>query len=78
MLAGARGDALVYSGKVNHGFDKLSTADLRKRLEPLVRKTRAFGKRVFYKGVWVEPTLLAEIEYRTKSPEGKARHPFFR
>jgi len=35
-----KGDELVYAGKVDHGFDKASAADLRKRLEPLVRKTR--------------------------------------
>jgi ATP-dependent DNA ligase len=26
----------------------------------------------------VEPDLLAEIEYRAKSAEGKLRHPFFK
>jgi bifunctional non-homologous end joining protein LigD len=34
--------------------------------------------RVAHKGIWVEPTLLAEIEYRAKSAEGKVRHPFFK
>jgi ATP-dependent DNA ligase len=29
-------------------------------------------------GIWVEPKLLAEIEYRAKSAEGKVRHPFFK
>jgi ATP-dependent DNA ligase len=28
--------------------------------------------------IWVEPELLAEIEYRAKSAEGKMRHPFLR
>ena len=28
--------------------------------------------------IWVERELLAEIEYRAKSAEGKVRHPFFR
>jgi ATP-dependent DNA ligase len=28
--------------------------------------------------IWVEPELLAEIEYRAKSAEGKVRHPFLR
>jgi bifunctional non-homologous end joining protein LigD len=73
-----KGDDLVYAGKVDHGFDKVSAADLRKRLEPLVRKTQAFAKRVAHKGIWVEPKLLAEIEYRAKSAEGKVRHPFFK
>jgi bifunctional non-homologous end joining protein LigD len=48
------------------------------RLTPLVRKTQAFAKRIAHKGIWVEPKLLAEIEYRAKSAEGKVRHPFFR
>jgi bifunctional non-homologous end joining protein LigD len=73
-----RGDDLVYAGKVDHGFDKVSAADLKTRLTPLVRKTQAFAKRVAHKGIWVEPKLLAEVEYRAKSAEGKVRHPFFR
>jgi bifunctional non-homologous end joining protein LigD len=73
-----KGGDLVYAGKVDHGFDKASAADLRKRLEPLVRKTQAFAKKVAHKGIWVEPKLLAEIEYRAKSAEGKVRHPFFK
>jgi hypothetical protein len=56
----------------------VSAAELRKRLEPLVRKTQAFAKRVAHKGIWVEPKLLAKIEYRAKSAAGKVRHPFFR
>jgi bifunctional non-homologous end joining protein LigD len=28
--------------------------------------------------MWVEPKLLAEIEYRAKSAEGKVRHLFFK
>src|SRR6185503_16615601 len=66
------------AGKVDHGFDKASIADVRKRLTPLVRKTQPYTKRIAHKGVWVEPELLAEIEYRAKSAEGKVRHPFFK
>jgi bifunctional non-homologous end joining protein LigD len=72
-----KGDDLVCAGKVDHGFDKVSAADLRQRLEPLVRKTQAFAKRIAHRGIWVEPKLLAEIEYRAKSAERKVRHPFF-
>ncbi|WP_229180030.1 ATP-dependent DNA ligase [Bradyrhizobium ivorense] len=72
------GDELIYAGKVDHGFDKTSIADLRKRLTPLIRKTQPYTRRVAHKGIWVEPTVLAEIEYRAKSAEGKVRHPFFR
>lgn len=73
-----KGDDLVYAGKIDHGFDKASTAELRRRLEPLVRKTQPYAKRIAHKGVWVEPKLLADIEYRAKSAEGKVWHPFFR
>jgi hypothetical protein len=72
------GDDLVYAGKVDHDFDKVSAADLQKRLKPLIRQTQPYAKRIAHKGIWVEPKLLAEIEYRAKSAEGKVRHPFFR
>ncbi|MBR0946465.1 MULTISPECIES: non-homologous end-joining DNA ligase [Bradyrhizobium] len=77
-LGRRKGNDLIYAGKVDHGFDKASAADLRKRLEPLIRKTQAFKKRISHKGIWVEPNLSAEIEYRAKSAEGKVRHPFFK
>jgi bifunctional non-homologous end joining protein LigD len=77
-LGRRKGDDLVYAGKVDHGFDKVSAADLQKRLRPLIRKTQPYSKRIAHKGIWVEPKLLAEVEYRAKSAEGKVRHPFFK
>ena len=77
-LARRKGKDLIYAGKVDHGFDRESAADLRKRLTPLIRKTQPYTKRIAHRGIWVEPQLLAEIEYRAKSAEGKVRHPFFR
>ncbi|MHC2576534.1 bifunctional non-homologous end joining protein LigD [Bradyrhizobium diazoefficiens] len=77
-LGRRKGDALVYAGKVDHGFDKVSAADLQRRLKPLIRKTQPYAKRIAHKGIWVEPKLLAEVEYRAKSAEGKVRHPFFK
>ena len=73
-----QGQRLIYAGKVDHGFDKKSSAELRERLTPLIRKTQPYTKRIAHKGIWVEPDLLAEIEYRAKSAEGKVRHPFFK
>jgi bifunctional non-homologous end joining protein LigD len=77
-LGRRKGKDLIYAGKVDHGFDKTSAADLRKRLKPLIRKTQPYTKKIAHKGIWVEPELLAEIEYRAKSAEGKVRHPFFK
>jgi bifunctional non-homologous end joining protein LigD len=77
-LGRRKGKDLVYAGKVDHGFDKTSAAELRRRLTPLIRKTQPYSKRIPHKAIWVEPQLLAEIEYRAKSAEGKVRHPFFK
>jgi bifunctional non-homologous end joining protein LigD len=77
-LGRRKGHDLVYAGKVDHGFDKTSAASLRRCLTPLIRPTQPYAKRIAHKGIWVEPELLAEIEYRTKSAEGKVRHPFFK
>jgi bifunctional non-homologous end joining protein LigD len=73
-----KGADLVYAGKVDHGFDSESAKLLRARLTPLIRKTQPYSKRIAHRGIWVEPELLAEIEYRAKSAEGKVRHPFFK
>ena len=73
-----KGTDLVYAGKVDHGFDTKSAADLRRRLTPLIRTTQPYAKRIAHKGIWVEPEINAEIEYRAKSAEGKVRHPFFK
>lgn len=77
-LDGSRWDGHYVGRRKGDGFDKVSSADLKKRLAPLVRKTQAFSKRIAHKGIWVGPKLLAEIEYRAKSAEGKVRHPFFK
>ena len=48
------------------------------RLKPLIGKTQPYSKKIGHRGIWVEPSLLAEIEYRAKSAEGKVRHPYFK
>src|SRR6266699_2113028 len=73
-----KGKELIYAGKVDHGFDAASAKDLQARLKPLIRETQPYSKRIAHRGGWVEPSLLAEIEYRAKSAEGKVRHPFFK
>ena len=73
-----KGDQLVYAGKIDHGFDKVSAEDLQARLKPLIQKTQPYAKKIAHQGIWVEPSLLAEVEYRAKSAEGKVRHPFFK
>jgi bifunctional non-homologous end joining protein LigD len=40
-----KGDELIYAGKVDHGFDKVSTKDLQARLKPLIRTTQPYAKK---------------------------------
>ena len=40
--------------------------NLQARLKPLIRKTQPYAKRIAHRGIWVEPALLAEIEYRSR------------
>jgi bifunctional non-homologous end joining protein LigD len=77
-LGRRKGKELIYAGKVDHGFDTASAKDLQARLKPLIRETQPYAKKIAHRGIWVEPSLLAEIEYRAKSAEGKVRHPFFK
>jgi bifunctional non-homologous end joining protein LigD len=77
-LGRRKGNDLIYAGKVDHGFDTTLAKELQARLKPLIRKTQTYGKRIAHRGIWVEPSLLAEIEYRAKSAEGKVRHPVFK
>jgi bifunctional non-homologous end joining protein LigD len=77
-LGRRKGKELIYAGKVDHGFDSVSAKDLQARLKPLIRETQPYAKKIAHRGIWVEPSLLAEIEYRAKSAEGKLRHPFFK
>jgi bifunctional non-homologous end joining protein LigD len=73
-----KGKDLIYAGKVDHGYDNDIAKDLRSRLKPLIRPAQPYAKRIAHKGIWVEPTLLAEVEYRAKCAEGKVRHPVFK
>jgi bifunctional non-homologous end joining protein LigD len=45
-LGRRKGTDLIYAGKVDHGFNKTSAAELRKRLTPLIRKTQPYAKRI--------------------------------
>jgi bifunctional non-homologous end joining protein LigD len=47
------------------------------RLKPLIRKSLPCAKKIAHRGIWVEPSLLAEIEYRAKSAEGHAATSIF-
>jgi bifunctional non-homologous end joining protein LigD len=76
------GDTLVYAGRVGTGFNAKTAAALWKQLQPLRAKQVAFTEALpslARKGVtWVEPELVAEVEYRGWTSDGLVRHASFK
>jgi ATP-dependent DNA ligase len=82
------GGKLIYAGRVGTGMPVEVLADLRRRLEPLARKTSPlsvppprkthFGSLLVLSRVhWVEPKLVAEITYLTWKADGPLRHTVY-
>jgi ATP-dependent DNA ligase len=79
---------LIYAGRVGTGMPVKVLADLRRRLDPLARKTSPlslppprstrFGSPLVLSLVhWVEPRLVCEITYLTWTADGLLRHTVF-
>jgi bifunctional non-homologous end joining protein LigD len=78
-LARREAGGLVYAGKAGTGFTMKSAQDVRARLEPLMRRTPPTAKPLRKNDtVWVEPKLLARIEFRGVTEDGMLRHPSFK
>ncbi len=72
-------DRLVYAGKVGTGFTATTLADLTRRLEALRRDRSPFVGRQPPKGtVFVEPELVARVEFREWTRAGTLRAPSFK
>jgi bifunctional non-homologous end joining protein LigD len=70
---------LRYGGKVGTGFSDEDLKTLTERLQPLARRSSPFGKgRVPRKANFVEPQLVAEVEFRELTAEGLVRHGSFK
>jgi bifunctional non-homologous end joining protein LigD len=79
---------LIYAGRVGTGMADKVLADLRRRLEPLARRssplsvapprnTRFGSPLVLSRVHWVEPKLVAEITFLTWTADGLLRHTVF-
>jgi bifunctional non-homologous end joining protein LigD len=68
-----------YAGKVGTGFSERELDDLKERLAPLARKGNPFaGRRGPRQANFVDPRLVAEIEFRELTAEGMVRHGSFK
>jgi bifunctional non-homologous end joining protein LigD len=73
------GDDLVYAGKVGTGFTEQTLALVKRELEPLARDTSPFKGRQPPKGtMFVEPRLVAHVEFREWTANGTLRAPSFK
>ncbi|MGN6815879.1 MAG: DNA ligase D, partial [Solirubrobacterales bacterium] len=71
---------LRYAGKVGTGFTAADLTAIAARLAPLERKTSPFGAgpKLPKDAIFVEPRLVAEIEFREATKEGILRHPAYK
>lgn len=73
------GDELRYAGKVGTGFGAADLKLLRERLEPLGSKVNPFtGGRPPKDSRFVEPELVAEIEFSEWTNSATLRHPSYK
>lgn len=76
---GPRSGRLIYAGKVGTGFSDESLADLQKRLKALTRTEPPFVNPPRERtAAWVEPELVAEVDFAEWTREGVLRHPSFK
>jgi ATP-dependent DNA ligase len=79
---------LIYAGRVGTGMPVKVLAELRRRLDPLARKTSPlnvlpprstrFGSPLVLSRIhWVEPRLVAEITYLTWTADNLLRHTVY-
>ncbi len=82
VLGYHRGGKLVYSGRVGTGFSSAVASDLFERLHKLERDDSPFCEKLDDAArrhvQFVEPQLVAEVEFRSWTADGILRHAAFR
>ncbi len=73
------GKDLVYMGKVGTGWSRTISSQIRKQLDAVVSPKSKLTKQVKKpKATWVEPSFVAEVEYRDITSEGLLRQSSFK
>ncbi|OBY04440.1 ATP-dependent DNA ligase [Rhizobium leguminosarum bv. trifolii] len=78
LLAARKGSDLVYVGGVGTGFNERSAAELREQMDKLIIGKSAVDTGRKRNAVFVDPKLVAEIEYRAWTHDGKLRHASYK
>lgn len=78
-LGKKEGKDLVYMGKVGTGWSRTVSSQIRKQLDTVVSPKSKLTKPVKKpKATWVEPTFVADVEYRDITSEGLLRASSFK
>jgi bifunctional non-homologous end joining protein LigD len=78
LLALREKDGLRYAGKVGTGFSDASLRDIAAEMKRHVRATSPLEHPPREPNVvWLEPTLVCEVEYTEMTRDGSLRHPSF-
>ena len=78
-LGKQEGKELVYIGKVGTGWNRTTSASIRKSLDTVVSPKTKLTKPIKKpKATWVEPKFLADVEYRDVTSEGLLRASSFK
>ncbi len=79
LLGYWEGGKLRYASHVGSGFDGASLAQARKRLEPLRRESHPFAEKpeLHSPTTWVEPKVVAEVQFQNWTDDGFLRAPVF-
>ncbi|MBK5654609.1 non-homologous end-joining DNA ligase [Bradyrhizobium elkanii] len=78
-LGKQQGKELVYMGKVGTGWSRTISSQIRKQLDTVVSPKSKLTKPVRKpKATWVEPSFVADVEYRDITSEGLLRASSFK
>jgi bifunctional non-homologous end joining protein LigD len=79
VLGVYKGDELVYIGHTGGGFGAAMLREIRKKLDPLIRKKCPFReeRKTNTEVTWVKPELVCEVVFQGWTDEGLMRQPVF-
>ena len=80
LLGVYEGRALRYVGHVGTGFDTAGLLGMHARMRTLERAASPFANKVVRTSApvhWVEPKLVAQVQFTEWTDDGKLRHPAF-
>jgi bifunctional non-homologous end joining protein LigD len=82
LLLGTFDDGkLIYSGKVGTGFNARNSAELAEKFSSIERARSPFEEVPAAErkdAVWLEPKLVAQVEFAERTRDGRLRHPSFK